>query len=195
MFDHQEITSLNPAVVACMGLRHVPEGRELFPLLTVEENLKVGAGWRASAKDISENTEVVLDYFPRLKDRLRHLAGYLSGGEQQMVAIGRALMSRPKLLMLDEPSLGLSPLVREEVFRIVQRISRERQLPMLLVEQNARQALQIADFAYVLELGRIVMADTAERIVGRDEIQQFYLGKKQATIRGQQRWKRKKVWR
>ena len=138
---------------------------------------------------------MVTEYFPVLASRAEQRAGSLSGGEQQMLAIGRALMARPKVMLLDEPSLGLSPKLVKDIFDIIRRINRERGVTVLLVEQNANLALQTADYGYVLELGRIVMEDTCERLLQKDDIREFYLGLKESSVRGTRRWKRKKTWR
>jgi branched-chain amino acid transport system ATP-binding protein len=137
----------------------------------------------------------VYEYFPVLRARAGQRAGSLSGGEQQMLAISRALMARPKLMLLDEPSLGLAPRLVKEIFEIIGRINRERGVTVLLVEQNANMALRLADYGYVLEVGRIVMADTCARLLEKDDIKEFYLGVKEASVRGTRRWKRKKTWR
>jgi branched-chain amino acid transport system ATP-binding protein len=138
---------------------------------------------------------MVYDYFPVLKVRAEQRAGQLSGGEQQMLAISRALMSRPKMMLLDEPSLGLSPKLVKEIFDIILRINKERGVTVLLVEQNANMALHMADYGYVLEVGRIVMEDTCARLLDKEDIKEFYLGVKEAGVRGTRRWKRKKTWR
>jgi len=194
-FAGQEIQKRNPDAVAAFGIAHVPEGREVFPLLSVRENLLMGAYLRDDTDDIHRDMEAVYGYFPVLKERKDQMAGQLSGGEQQMLAIGRALMSRPKMMLLDEPSLGLSPLLTKEIFGIIQRINSERGTPILLVEQNAKMALDLADFGYVLEVGRIVMADTTERLKQSEDVKEFYLGLKEQGARGERRWKRKKHWR
>jgi branched-chain amino acid transport system ATP-binding protein len=137
----------------------------------------------------------VYQYFPVLKSRAEQRAGQLSGGEQQMLAIARALMARPKVMLLDEPSLGLAPKLVKDIFEIIQRINREQGVTVLVVEQNASIALHTADYGYVLELGRIVMEDTCERLLQKDDIREFYLGLKESSIRGTRRWKRKKTWR
>ena len=137
----------------------------------------------------------MFEYFPVLKERAEQRAGSLSGGEQQMLAISRALMARPRLMLLDEPSLGLSPKLVREIFEIIVRINRERDVTILLVEQNANMALQVADFGYVLEVGRIVMAGSSERLLQSDDIKEFYLGIKEQGTRGRHRWKRRKTWR
>jgi branched-chain amino acid transport system ATP-binding protein len=173
----------------------VPEGREVFPELSVKENLQMGAYIRKDRKGIQDDLELVIRYFPILKTRSGQQAGYLSGGEQQMLAIGRALMTRPKLLMLDEPSLGLSPILVREIFGIIQTINREG-TTILLVEQNARMALSIAHFGYVLETGRIVLANTPQALMEDEDVKEFYLGiKSEVAEKGYQRWRRKKRWR
>jgi branched-chain amino acid transport system ATP-binding protein len=144
---------------------------------------------------VAQDLEMVYAYFPVLRERARQEAGQLSGGQQQMLAISRALMSRPALMLLDEPSLGLSPKLTQEIFAIIRRINRERGTTILLVEQNAAMALDLADHGYVLEVGRIVMEDTCERLRQKDDIREFYLGMKDAGVRGERRWKKKKQWR
>jgi branched-chain amino acid transport system ATP-binding protein len=177
------------------GVVHVPEGREVFPLLSVEDNLKMGAYTRRDRDGVAQDLELVFGYFPILRERARQEAGQLSGGQQQMLAIARALLSRPQVMLLDEPSLGLSPLLTREIFRIIARINRERGTTILLVEQNAHMALEVAEFGYVLEVGRIVMEDTCANLAKKEDIQEFYLGAQVAGVRGQRRWKRKKQWR
>jgi branched-chain amino acid transport system ATP-binding protein len=178
-----------------MGLSHVPEGREVFPFLTVRENLMMGAYPRKDKDGVAEDLNMVYGYFPRLKERLSQPAGQLSGGEQQMLAIGRALMNRPTMLLLDEPSLGLSPILVREIFTIIRRVNQEQGTSILLVEQNAKVALETAHYGYVLEIGRVVMNDTCERLMNSQDIQEFYLGAKEAGARGERRWKKKKTWR
>jgi branched-chain amino acid transport system ATP-binding protein len=155
----------------------------------------MGAYPRRDRDGVADDLERVYGYFPRLKERLDQPAGQLSGGEQQMLAIGRALMNRPTLLLLDEPSLGLSPILVKEIFEIIRRLNEEQGMSILLVEQNARVALQIAHYGYVLEIGRVVMNDTCERLMDSKDIQEFYLGAKEAGARGERRWKKKKTWR
>jgi branched-chain amino acid transport system ATP-binding protein len=193
--EGREIQGMDPDKVARLGLSHVPEGREVFPLLTVQENLKMGAYIRNDGKGIAEDLDMVYDYFPFLSARAHQPAGRLSGGEQQMLSISRALMARPKMMLLDEPSLGLSPKLVKEIFDIILRINRERGVTVLLVEQNANMALHVADYGYVLEVGRIVMEDTCARLLEKDDIKEFYLGIKESSVRGTRRWKRKKTWR
>ena len=193
--EGRPIHGLDPDRVARLGLSHVPEGREVFPFLSVRENLRMGAYARRDAATVAQDLEMVTEYFPVLASRAEQRAGSLSGGEQQMLAIGRALMARPKVMLLDEPSLGLSPKLVKDIFDIIRRINRERGVTVLLVEQNANLALQTADYGYVLELGRIVMEDTCERLLQKDDIREFYLGLKESSVRGTRRWKRKKTWR
>ena len=195
ILEGRPIHGLDPDRVARLGLSHVPEGREVFPFLSVRENLRMGAYARRDADGVAKDLEMVTEYFPVLAARAEQRAGSLSGGEQQMLAIGRALMARPKVMLLDEPSLGLSPKLVKDIFDIIRRINRERGVTVLLVEQNANLALQTADHGYVLELGRIVMEDTCERLLQKDDIREFYLGLKEQSVRGTRRWKRKKTWR
>jgi branched-chain amino acid transport system ATP-binding protein len=193
--EGRPIHGLDPDRVARLGLSHVPEGREVFPLLTVRENLRMGAYTRRDADGVARDLEMVAEYFPVLAARAAQYAGSLSGGEQQMLAIARALMARPKVMLLDEPSLGLAPKLVKDIFEIIRRINRERGVTVLVVEQNANVALHTADYGYVLELGRIVMEDTCERLLEKDDIREFYLGLKESSVRGTRRWKRKKTWR
>jgi len=194
-FDGEEIQGRDPDWIVRRGIGHAPEGREVFPLLTVEGNLRMGAYTRRDADGVARDIEMVYGYFPILKERAKQEAGLLSGGQQQMLAIGRALLSRPKLMLMDEPSLGLSPLLTQEIFRIIVRINKEQGTTILLVEQNAHMALEVAQFGYVLEVGRIVMEDTCERLAAKEDVQEFYLGMKAQGVRGQRRWKKKKHWR
>jgi branched-chain amino acid transport system ATP-binding protein len=195
VFEGREIQRMDPDKVMRLGISHVPEGREVFPFLSVRENLRMGAYTRRDADGVAQDLEAVFGYFPVLRERADQRAGSLSGGEQQMLAISRALMARPRLMLLDEPSLGLSPKLVKDIFDIVVRINRERGVTILLVEQNANMALQTADFGYVLEVGRIVMADTCARLMEKEDIKEFYLGIKEQGARGQRRWKKRKTWR
>jgi branched-chain amino acid transport system ATP-binding protein len=195
VFDGREIQGVDPDRIVRLGLSHVPEGREIFPFLTVAENLKMGAFTRTDGDGIARDLETVYGYFPVLQARAQQRAGSLSGGEQQMLAISRALMARPKMMLLDEPSLGLAPRLVKEIFDIIVRINREQAVTVLLVEQNANMALHIADYGYVLEVGRIVMEDTCARLLEKEDIKEFYLGMKEQSVRGTRRWKRKKTWR
>lgn len=194
-FDGKNLIGMEPDQIVNLGLLHVPEGREVFPLLTVEENLDMGAFTRSDNRGVAEDKEMVFSYFPILKERRRQAAGTLSGGQQQMLAIGRGLMARPKVMLLDEPSLGLSPLLVKEIFAIVRRLNKEQGVTMLLVEQNAKVALDVADYGYVMELGRIVMEGEAKRLKESKDVQEFYLGVQEESQRGQKRWKQKKTWR
>lgn len=194
-FKGQDITARDPAEVVRRGLSHVPEGREVFPLLSVHDNLMMGAYTRRDRDAVARDLEAVYGYFPILKERSAQDAGLLSGGQQQMLAISRALMAAPEMMLLDEPSLGLSPKLTQEIFSIVVRINRERGTTMLLVEQNAHMALNVADYGYVLENGRVVMDDRCDRLREKEDIREFYLGMKDAGERGERRWKRKKTWR
>jgi branched-chain amino acid transport system ATP-binding protein len=196
LYRGENIAGANPDRVVRAGIVHVPEGREVFPLLTAEENLRMGAYTRSDTAEIRRDEEMVYSYFPILAERRRQAAGTLSGGQQQMLAIGRGLMARPKLMLLDEPSLGLSPLLVKEIFSIIRRLNAEQGVTMMLVEQNAKVALEVADYGYVMELGRIVMADQAARLLQSKDVQEFYLGvQTEETQRGQKRWKQKKTWR
>ena len=194
-FAGREIQGLDPDRVARLGLSHVPEGREVFPFLTVRENLAMGAYTRPDADGVARDMAMVYEYFPVLRARAEQRAGSLSGGEQQMLSISRALMARPAMMLLDEPSLGLSPRLVKDIFDIIVRINREQGVTVLLVEQNAHMALTIADYGYVLEVGRIVMEDTCARLLEKEDIKEFYLGIKEGSVRGTRRWKRKKMWR
>jgi branched-chain amino acid transport system ATP-binding protein len=191
----RQIQGLDPDQVVRLGLSHVPEGREVFPFLSVRENLAMGAYIRKDPDGVAQDLETVYTYFPVLKARMEQRAGQLSGGEQQMLTIARALMARPRMILFDEPSLGLSPILVKEIFDIIVRINRERGVTVLLVEQNANMALHMAHYGYVLEVGRIVMEDTCARLREKDDIKEFYLGMKETGVRGTRRWKRKKTWR
>jgi branched-chain amino acid transport system ATP-binding protein len=194
-FRGRDIQGHSPDAIVRGGIVHVPEGREVFPLLSVEDNLRMGAYTRSDSDGIARDLETVFGYFPILRERGSQEAGQLSGGQQQMLAIARALLAQPALILMDEPSLGLSPKLTREIFDIVVRINRERGVTILLVEQNAHMALKIADFGYVLEVGRIVMEDTGARLAQKEDIREFYLGMKAGGVRGTRRWKRKKLWR
>lgn len=194
-FKGSDITAQDPAYIVQQGLSHVPEGREVFPLLSVHDNLLMGAYARRDSDGVAKDMEGVYNYFPILRERANQNAGLLSGGQQQMLSISRALMANPDLILLDEPSLGLSPKLTKEIFEIVVRINRERGTTILLVEQNANMALNASDYGYVLENGRIVMEDTCARLREKDDIKEFYLGLKEDGVRGERRWKKKKTWR
>ncbi len=176
VFEGEEISGKTPDYIVSKGITLVPEGRRVFPNLTVAENLKIGAYLRKDKKAVQKDTEHVYELFPRLKERSWQLAGTLSGGEQQMLAVGRALMSSPKLIMMDEPSLGLAPLVVQDIFSIIRQINSEG-ITVLLIEQNANMALKIADKAYVMETGRITMEGTGAELLADETIKEAYLGK------------------
>ena len=194
-FAGREIQGMDPDKVTRLGISHVPEGREMFPFLSVRENLMMGAYTRRDGDRVKADLELVYGYFPILKGRADQRAGQLSGGEQQMLAISRALMARPRMMLLDEPSLGLAPRLVKEIFEIIARINREQGVTVLLVEQNANIALHVADYGYVLEVGRIVMEDACARLLEKEDIKEFYLGIKESSVRGTRHWKRKKTWR
>jgi branched-chain amino acid transport system ATP-binding protein len=194
-YQGREIQKMDPDRVVGLGISLVPEGRELFPFLSVRGNLQIGAYTRRDHAAVASDLERIVDYFPSLRERAGRPAGMLSGGEQQMVAIGRALMARPKMILLDEPSLGLSPKLVKEIFEIIVRINRENGTTIVLVEQNANVALRIAHHGYILELGRVVMADTGAALLQKDDVREFYLGIKDKGVRGVRRWKKRKTWR
>ncbi len=174
-FEGQDITKIPAHKIVSLGMAHVPEGRRVFAELSVYENLKMGAYTRKDKKEIEETLEMVYERFPRLRERKNQLAGTLSGGEQQMLAMGRALMSHPKIILMDEPSMGLSPIMVNEIFKIIQDVSKSG-TTVLLVEQNAKKALSIADRAYVLETGNIVLEGNAQELMNDDSIKKAYLG-------------------
>ncbi|WP_171134795.1 ABC transporter ATP-binding protein [Ruegeria sp. HKCCD7221] len=194
-FDGDEIQGSEPHKVVQKGIVHVPEGREVFPLLTVDENLSLGAYTATDKGQIDHDRELVFSYFPILKERRNQEAGTLSGGQQQMLAVGRGLMANPKIMLLDEPSLGLSPLLVQEIFGILKRLNDEQNMTMMLVEQNANAALELAHHGYVMEVGRIVMDGDADVLMKSEDIQNFYLGVQEEGARENRRWKRRKTWR
>jgi branched-chain amino acid transport system ATP-binding protein len=194
-FAGESIAGREPDRVARTGIAHVPEGREVFPFMTVKGNLLIGAFTRRDHAAIQQDLEMVFGYFPILRERANTAAGFLSGGQQQMLAIGRGLMARPKLMLLDEPSLGLSPLLTKEIFGIIRRLNQEQKVTMLLVEQNANMALHAAHYGYVLEVGRIVLEGASDKLTENEDVREFYLGQKETAVRGKKRWKRTKRWR
>ncbi|MBO9445100.1 ABC transporter ATP-binding protein [Ruegeria sp. R14_0] len=194
-FHGEDIQGSEPHKVVQKGIVHVPEGREVFPLLTVDENLSLGAYTLKDKGQVDHDRDLVFSYFPILKERRNQEAGTLSGGQQQMLAIGRGLMGNPKIMLLDEPSLGLSPLLVQEIFGILKRLNDEQNMTMMLVEQNANAALELAHHGYVMEVGRIVMDGAAKVLMQSEDIQNFYLGVQEEGARENRRWKRKKTWR
>ncbi len=198
-FCNQRIDGRDPETIVRLGVFQVMEGRRVFEELTVDENLRAGAYIRRDgAAAVRRDLDLVFTYFPALVQRRKVNAGYLSGGEQQMLAIGRALMARPKLLLLDEPSLGLAPLLVMEIFEIIKRINQDERTTILLVEQNARMALSIADHGYIMENGRIVLDDTAEKLTANEDVKEFYLGLTEVggrkSYREVKHYKRRKRW-
>jgi branched-chain amino acid transport system ATP-binding protein len=197
-FRGRSIVGLDPDDIVKMGICLVPEGRRVFGDLTVAENLRIGAHTRRDADGIKRDFEIVMDYFPNLRRRSRQLALLLSGGEQQMLAIGRALMSRPKLLMLDEPSLGLAPLLVKEIFAILGRINKEHHTSILLVEQNAVVALNFAQYGYIMENGKIVLDGPSGQLLENEDVKEFYLGVAEDQARKSyadvKHYKRRKRW-
>jgi branched-chain amino acid transport system ATP-binding protein len=197
-FDGRRIDRHGPEDIATMGISQVMEGRRVLEHLTVEENLLVGAYRRKDRAGVRRDIDTVFDYFPRLKELRRRTSGYLSGGEQQMMVIGRALMAQPKLMLLDEPSLGLAPLLVQEIYGIIGRISAEQKMAILLVEQNARAALGLADRGYVMENGRIVLSGPAEKLRDNEDVKEFYMGLSAVGSRKSYRevkhYRRRKRW-
>ncbi|MEE9421072.1 MAG: ABC transporter ATP-binding protein [Desulfatiglandaceae bacterium] len=197
-FMGESIDRLKAEKIAKMGIVQVIEGRRVFEHLTVEQNLKVGAHLRRGGKSVKEGLEVVYHYFPRLREKRNEVAGFVSGGEQQMTVVGRALMTNPKLILLDEPSMGLAPLLIHEIFNIITRLNREENISILLVEQNVKLALNVAPYAYVMENGRIVMDDTSEKLRENPDIKDFYLGLTDVggrkSFRDVKHYKRRKRW-
>ncbi len=195
-FQGEKINGIAPEVIVKKGIFQVMEGRRVFEDLTVEENIITGGYTRNDRAGLKRDHEMVYAYFPRLKERRHKLAGYLSGGEQQMLAISRALMARPKLILLDEPSLGLAPLLVQEIFGIVRRINQEERTTFLLVEQNANLALSIAHYGYIMENGRIVLDGDPEKLRANEDVKEFYLGGggDQKSYKNLKFYKRRKRW-
>jgi branched-chain amino acid transport system ATP-binding protein len=197
-FMERRIDGLDPERICRLGILQVMEGRKVLESLTVEENLRIGGYTRRDPEGIARDFQMIYEYFPRLVERRHQLAGYLSGGEQQMLVIGRALMAQPQLLLLDEPSLGLAPLLVREIFAIIQKINAERGTTFLLVEQNAQIALSIADYGYIMENGRIVLDGPADLLRGNEDVREFYLGLSEAGHRKNFKdikfYKRRKRW-
>ncbi len=197
-FNGERIDKKHPEEIAGLGIRQVIEGRRLYLHLTTEENLRMGAYLNKDRTDVKRRLVQIYDYFPRLAELRSKVSGYLSGGEQQMLVIGRSLMARPKILMLDEPSLGLAPLVVKEIFNIIQRINQEEKVGILLVEQNAQAALGISFYAYVMENGRVVLDGPAEKVSENEDVKEFYLGLtgvgKKKSYRDVKHYKRRKRW-
>lgn len=178
-YDGKELTRMSTQDIVKMGITLVPEGRHLFDDMTVDENLMIGAYLRKDKENFKRDIAFIHEMFPRLKERAKQLSGTLSGGEQQMVAVGRALMSNPKVMMMDEPSLGLAPLVIKDIFNIIQKVNKEKGMTILLIEQNANAALKIADYGYVMETGRIRLEGTGQELLANEQVKELYLGKSQ----------------
>jgi branched-chain amino acid transport system ATP-binding protein len=193
-FKGKPITGIDAADVARHGIAHVPEGRQIFPFMTVTENMLMGAYLQPDRDQVRRDTEFWMEKFPVLRQRAQSPAGHLSGGQQQMLAISRAMMSHPKLLLMDEPSLGLSPLLTKQIFEIIRDINDRFGTTILLVEQNAKLALATAHFGYALELGRIVLEGPTRDLIENTDVKEFYLGLGDKGVRGERRWKRKKMW-
>jgi branched-chain amino acid transport system ATP-binding protein len=197
-FDGERIDRYGPEDIAAMGISQAMEGRRVLEHLSVEENLLVGAYCRKDRAEVKRDIERVFNWFPKIKQLRRQMSGYLSGGEQQMLVIGRALMARPRLMLLDEPSLGLAPLLVEEIYEIIARINSEQRMAILLVEQNVRAALGIADYGYVMENGRVVLDGPAEKLKDNEDVREFYLGLSavgsKKSYREVKHYRRRKRW-
>jgi branched-chain amino acid transport system ATP-binding protein len=196
-FENEDIHDLDPSQLVKKGVIQVMEGRHCFEHLTVEENLLTGAYTRTSSKEVKEDLERVYNYFPRLRDRRTSQAGYTSGGEQQMIAIGRALMAKPSMILLDEPSMGLAPQLVKQIFEIVAEINKKEGVTILLAEQNTNVALQYAEYAYILENGRVVMEGSAESMRDNEDVKEFYLGisgEGRKSFKDIKQYRRRKRW-
>jgi branched-chain amino acid transport system ATP-binding protein len=198
VFNNHKIDKYQPETIAALGISQVMEGRRVLEHFSIEENLNIGAYHRKDRAGVKNDLEMVFSYFPKLKEFRRRTSGYLSGGEQQMLVIGRAMMARPKLMLLDEPSLGLAPLVVHEIFEIIQKIREEQKVAILLVEQNVRAAFGIADYGYVMENGRIVLDGPADKLRDNEDVKEFYLGLStvgsQKSFRDIKHYRRRKRW-
>ena len=198
LFEGAKINGRDPEEIVCRGIFQVMEGRRVFEDLTVEENLRCGAHTRRDGKNVRGDYERVYTYFPLIKERRKQLAGYLSGGEQQMLAIGRALMARPKLMLLDEPSLGLSPMLVNEIFGIIKDINEKEKTTILLVEQNARVALSISSYGYIMENGKVVLDGETSMLSKNEDVKEFYLGMTEVGTRKSYKdtkhYRRRKRW-
>lgn len=197
-FNGEKINNKDAEDIVKMGIFQVMEGRRIFKDLTVTENLIAGAYTRKDKQNIKRDMDLVFDYFPKLRDRRNQVAGYMSGGEQQMLAIGRGLMARPKLMLLDEPSLGLAPLLVKEIFEIVKKINKEEKTTVLLVEQNANMALSIGNYGYVMEMGKVVLDGECSKLKENEDVKEFYLGLSEIgnkkSFKDAKHYKRRKRW-
>jgi len=197
-FDGRRIDRMSPDEIVKMGIIQVLEGGQIFEHLTVDQNLKVGAQFRPDAQTVKKDMERIYEYFPALVDLKHRVSGYISGGERQMLVIGRALMASPKLMLLDEPSLGLSPLLVKDIFQIIREINQQEKTSILLVEQNAKMALKISEYAYVMETGRVVMDGPSDLLKDNEDIKEFYLGLsdvgKRKSYKDVKHYKRRKRW-
>ena len=197
-FEGRRIEHMDPTQIVRLGIIQVMEGRRVLEHLTVEQNLLVGSHLRPEMREVRQDMDLVFNYFPALKALRQHTSGYLSGGEQQMLVVGRALIARPKLVLLDEPSLGLAPLLVQEIFRVLKEVNQREKITMLLVEQNVRVALEIAQHGYIMENGRIVLDGSSNALLENEDIKEFYLGLslkgKRKSYREAKHYKRRKRW-
>lgn len=198
LFEGTRIDRMDPTEIVKLGIVQILEGRRVLEHLTVEQNLLVGSHLNSDLQQVKQDLDLVYSYFPAVKAHMKHTSGYLSGGEQQMLVMGRALMARPKLMLLDEPSLGLSPLLVKEIFEILKRLNQEQNVTMLLVEQNVRIALSISGYGYILENGRLVLEGTGQELMENEDIKEFYLGLSlkggRKSYREVKHYKRRKRW-